>query len=226
MLALAVLAYSAAVSADKGSEDAAKALWIALEARGFVRSDTPDVRIELRVAEAIGSYYISVEYTLRGGGTASSQYAVSKDKTEALRDVLGDIAAVALAIAEWGKPVGSITIITDPPGASIYIGSTLHGKSPLTIRGFELGKEYPLKAYKTGHIAHEGRISAAGVATDTMRIKLSPVELPPVAYREKTDPCAELFMYETPVGEGDFVSNCLIALSVIGGLLLIFGCLL
>lgn len=227
MLSVIILAYSAAVSAEKGSEELAKALLLALEAKGFLIADTPDIRINLKVAEALGSYYISVGYRLRAGASASSQYTLSKGKPEALKDVLGDIASVARAMAEWGRPVGSATIISDPPGASVYVNGAFHGNSPITIRGFDIGKEYGIKVYRTGYTAYEGKISLSGVATDTLRVKLSPAEAPPVVYKEeRRDFCTDFLIWGTPPSDRDPALNCLGAIAAVAGLLLLFGCLI
>jgi hypothetical protein len=220
MLSTLILAYSAAVSAEKGSEALANALILALEARGFTISDTPHIRITLKATEALSSFYISVGYELRSGKSASSQYAVGKDNPEALKGLVGEIASVAWAMAEWGKPVGSATIITEPPGASVYVNGAFQGNSPITIRGFETGREYVLKAYKTGYAVYEGKISLSGVATDTLRLKLWPVGIPSAAYREKADFCADCLGNEEPA------PNWLGAVAVVAGLLLLFGCLI
>jgi len=227
MLALFLAGYSALVVGEKGSEEVARALALAMEAKGFAVGDTsPDLRVFVRSAEALDLYYISLTYVLGNRDTAHTQYTVSKTAPAELRSVLDDAASVAMALAEWGRPVGSTTFITDPPGANLYVDGSFQGKTPVTVRGFDPGREYTVKLFKTGYLAWDGKIDMAGVVTDTLRVKLSPVEAPPVAYRERTDFCGNLLMWGTPPGEGDVTSGCLAIAAIIAGVLLLFGCLI
>ena len=140
--------------------------------KGMDNLENYDKVVDARLGIALAFYYAGDK---KEGRKALRQVVevrpdVVLDKRKVPEQALEDLEAIKSKIA--GTPARPVKVVSDPPGAHIYVDGNRKGVAPLSLQGLTVGR-HVLRAVMDGHQSKSRAFTTDGAKKKTLKIRLA-----------------------------------------------------